>query len=177
MELILPTTEYKTSFIEAVKEYQEHPDTDLRSLQYRDLSIAELEADFGGYVEKIKSNARGENLPEGWVPSTVFWLVDGGEFLGRVSIRHRLTEHLEKIGGHIGYDIRPSQRGKGHGNTILALALLKAQELGISRALLTCDETNIISRKVIEKNGGVFEDHATDPATGVNKLRFWIENT
>ena len=40
--------------------------------------------------------------PRGWVPATYIWYVDGTEFLGRLSIRHRLTPWLHDYGGHIG---------------------------------------------------------------------------
>ena len=46
----------------------------------------------------------------GRVPQTTLWWVSGDEYLGRISIRHRLTAHLREIGGHIDYDIRPSAR-------------------------------------------------------------------
>jgi predicted acetyltransferase len=87
---------------------------------------------------------------------------------GRVSIRHRLTDHLREIGGHIGYDIRPSARQRGHATAMFAAALPVARSLGITRALLTCDEDNIASRKVIEANGGVLEDKSS------GKLRYWV---
>ena len=56
----------------------------------------------------------------GRVPQTTLWWVSGDEYLGRVSIRHRLTAHLREIGGHIGYDIRPSARQHGHAIAMLA---------------------------------------------------------
>lgn len=110
------------------------------------------------------------------MPHTTLWLVDNGAYIGTVDIRHKLTESLENYGGHIGYDIRPSQRGKGHGRTILALALPKARELGITRVRIMCDEHNVASRKVIEKNGGVFVDKGVNPENGHATLRYWIEN-
>ncbi len=176
MELVLPTTTYKDSYIEAVREFQADKTYPLMERSYHETRIAELDADFENYVEKERSKARGENLPDGWVPATTYWLVDKGEYIGKVNIRHRLTENLEKIGGHIGYDIRPSKRGRGYGSEILRLAFPKARELGITRALLTCDATNTASRKIIEKNGGILENRVPNPETGVDKLRFWIEN-
>ena len=95
----------------------------------------------------------------GRVPQTTLWWVSGDEYLGRISIRHRLTAHLREIGGHIGYDIRPSARQHGHATAMLAAALPVARSLGIDPALLTCDDDNIASRKVIEANGGTLEDH------------------
>lgn len=172
MELLTPSRKYKDSFIEAVKEFQTEKNSG--GERYAELSVEELERDFDAYVEKEESHSLGQNLPEGYVPETTYWLVDRDEFIGRVSIRHQLTEHLKQIGGHIGYDIRPTKRGQGYGNKILELALPKAKELGIQKALLTCDETNTNSRKIIEKNGGVLENKVPNPETGIGKLRFWI---
>ncbi|MCC3763146.1 GNAT family N-acetyltransferase [Glycomyces sp. TRM65418] len=105
--------------------------------------------------------------PPDFVPMTMLWWVDGDTFLGRISIRHRLNEHLREIGGHIGYDIRPGARRRGHATAMLAAALPRAAGLGIEKALITCDADNIGSRKVIERNGGTLEDQRGD------KLRFW----
>ncbi|WP_344492767.1 GNAT family N-acetyltransferase [Glycomyces endophyticus] len=105
--------------------------------------------------------------PAGFVPFTTLWWADGDTYLGRISIRHRLNEHLRDIGGHIGYDVRPSARGRGHATAMLAAALPRAAALGIDTALITCDESNTASRKVIERNGGVLDDRRGD------KLRYW----
>lgn len=175
MELVQPSTEYKSSFIEAVKEFQNDTDYTHRNKWYRKLTIPELETDFGSFVERELSHARGENIPEGYVPCTEYWLVDGKEFIGRVSVRHRLNDKLLNIGGHIGYDIRPTKRGQGHGNKILELALQKAKELGIERVLITSDIRNVASRKIIEKNGGILENQVPNPEMGFDALRFWID--
>src|SRR5665647_3411714 len=104
----------------------------------------------------------------GKVPETLLWWVDGDEYLGRLSIRHQLTDALREFGGHIGYMVRPSARGQGHARALLAAALPIARDLGIDPALLTCDADNVGSRRVIESNGGVLEDQRED------KLRFWV---
>ncbi len=176
MELVLPSFEHKNSFIEAVKEFV--PDQLMKSRDldafYERFSIPELESNFDILLDYARDRREGVNLSEGRVPSTDYWLVDNGEFIGRVNIRHMLNEHLKKMGGHIGYDIRPSKRRQGYGSKILELALPKARELGIDRVLLTCDATNDASRKIIEKNGGVLENQVPNSETGVDKLRFWI---
>lgn len=174
MELILPSAEYKDSFIEAVKEFRADA-KDVTTRRYRELSTSELKANFEAFVQKELSHARGEDMPEGYVPQSEFWLVEGGEYIGHVGVRHTLNEHLLNVGGHIGYSIRPSKRGRGYGNKILELALKKTKELGISRTLITCDVTNIPSRKIIENNGGVLENQVSNLETGTDKLRFWID--
>ncbi|MDP2648462.1 MAG: GNAT family N-acetyltransferase [bacterium] len=175
MELVQPSASYKDSFIEAVGEYKHDTVDSFRHTKYRELSLPELGSDFDAFVTRELGKAKGENLPEWYVPQTDYWLVDDGEFIGRVSIRHSLTEHLRRIGGHIGYDIRPSKRRQGYGTKILQLALPKARELGVGRVLVTCDADNTASRKIIEKNGGVLENEVPNPETGGTKMRFWID--
>ncbi|MEO5663968.1 MAG: GNAT family N-acetyltransferase, partial [Nocardioides sp.] len=94
--------------------------------------------------------------------------VDGDDYLGRISCRHELTDWLAEYGGHVGYEVRPSARRQGHATTMLRAVLPHVHALGIDPALLTCDDTNVASRKVIEAAGGVFEDQR------LNKLRFWL---
>ena len=55
----------------------------------------------------------------------------------------------------MGYDVRPSMRRLGYGTQLLRLALPVLQEHGIRRVRITCDDDNIGSAKIIEKNGGV----------------------
>jgi predicted acetyltransferase len=73
--------------------------------------------------------------------------------LGGIRLRHRLSERLWQDGGHIGYDIRPSERGKGYATKMLELVLEKARERGLPWVLLTVDPSNVASIRVMEKNG------------------------
>ena len=102
-------------------------------------------------------------------------MIDKNAFIGRLSLRHELNEFLLKIGGHIGYEIRPSRRKQGYGTEILRLGLEKAKELGLHRVLVTCDEDNIGSKKIIEHNGGKFENSIEIDGDKVKKLRYWID--
>ena len=138
---------------------------------YQQYTASETNVD--EYIQRTEDHSKGENLPEYWVPATTYWLVDNGEFVGHVNIRHRLNDHLEKVGGHIGYAVRPSSRNKGYGTKILALALPKAKELGLQKVLVTCDESNVASQKIIEKCKGQFQDKV--PGEDEPKLRYWIE--
>lgn len=94
--------------------------------------------------------------------------VDGQTYLGRVQIRHRLTGFLREQGGHIGYFVATAHRGREHATAMLRVALPVAAEIGLECALLTCDATNLASRKTIEANGGLYCDQRGD------KLRFWV---
>jgi predicted acetyltransferase len=126
-------------------------------------------AGFARFVERLRALADPETpVPDGIVHSTHLWWVEDDEYLGRVSIRHHLTPWLRDFGGHIGYVVRPSARRKGHATAMLAASLPWARALGIENALVTCDDTNEPSRKVIEACGGVFDDQREQ------KLRYWI---
>jgi predicted acetyltransferase len=109
--------------------------------------------------------------PTGHVPCTFYWVVDDDEpdtYLGSISIRHRLTPFLLEFAGHIGYSVRPSARRRGIATEALRLVRPRAAALGIDPALLTCDEDNVGSARVIEANGGVLED------VRGGKLRYWV---
>ncbi|MBU6323347.1 MAG: GNAT family N-acetyltransferase [Patescibacteria group bacterium] len=129
--------------------------------------------DPAGYLRALRDEARGVHLPPGWVPATTYWLVEEGTFIGRVTIRHRLNAYLRDEGGHIGYAVRASKRRKGYGTQLLRRALAKAAAMGLKRVLVTCDDTNVGSRKIIEANGGVLENRKR-AASGVLKRRYWI---
>ena len=164
MELVPPSQQFKEGYAEAIAELQDEP-----------LTLEEKRpTDLDEYIQWRTDHAQGKNLPEGWIPATTFWLLDEGEVMGEVNIRHELTEFLRTIGGHIGYWIRPSKRKQGYGKDILRLALEEAKKIGLERVLVTCDETNIGSKKIIEANGGVFEK-ANEMGDGEpKKLAFWI---
>lgn len=169
MELVEPSTKYRDSYLAARREDGKNAKEIKDGIRF-DL----IENDFASFIESLKARSKGHGLPAGYVADTKLWLVDGNEYIGSVTIRHSLTPQLLNVGGHIGYNIRTSQRRKGYGKKILELALPKAKELGIDKVLLTCDETNEGSRKIIEANGGVFEDKRPNPEGGPDKLRFWI---
>ena len=125
------------------------------------------------YEEWLKNNQDNEmgiNLPEGWVPDIqlVAFSIDG-QAVGFLNIRLCLNDFLLEEGGHIGYSIRPSVRGKGYAKEALRQGLQVAKEKNIKKALVTCSTENPASRAVIVANGGVFED----VRNGVE--RYWID--
>lgn len=171
IRLVLPSIKYKKSFLAAVQEFKKENNLYVLSV---DIPISVVTKNFAAYVKRIRNLAKGIGLTKGYVPETVFWLTDGSKFIGRTSIRHKLNKHLRLIGGHIGYEIRPSERKKGYGKKILEMALIKAQKLGINKSLVTCDETNVASRKIIEHCGGVLKDARSQGKGKPRKLLFWI---
>jgi predicted acetyltransferase len=127
------------------------------------------------FVQRLQDQEKGVNLPEGWVPCTAIYAFVGQDLVGRVNVRHQLNDFLLNVGGHIGYGVVPPYRGQGIATHLLGVGLEEARRLGIARALVTCNEDNDASARVIEKQGGVFENHF-DPGGGVPlKRRYWIE--
>lgn len=168
-QLVLPSSQYKTSFIQAVLEYQQEG-----LPHYASVDVAQLEQDFDEYIEQLAAESRGERLPDGYVPHTTYWLVEGDEFIGRADIRHVLNDYLATIGGNIGYDVRPSKRRKGYGKLILEMALAEAKTLGLKDVIVSCDVTNIGSSKIIQQNGGILQEVKPQGTGKPDKARYKI---
>lgn len=174
-QLVRPDVRIRESFAAAAKEFLaegrgEQDDASMLGREMRLYGERWLTPEgFASYVADLNSQVRpGPALPPGWVPCTTLWYVEGEEYLGRLAIRHTLTEWLRDYGGHIGYDVRPTARRLGHATAMLREALPVARELGVGPVLITCDVDNTGSRKVIQACGGVLEDERG------GKLRFWV---
>lgn len=168
MKLFLPSVRYQKSYLEALGEAEGEAGATI-------LAKPGINQSFEEFVKNKIEMSKGLHLPEGFVPATELWLVDKDEFIGRASIRHQLTENLLKIGGHIGYYIRPSKRRMGYGKMILKLALKETKKLGFSKALVTCDANNTGSCKIIEANGGILENMVENGKDNSLKRRYWIK--
>ena len=130
--------------------------------------------DVPAFVQTCRDHSDGRNLPVGWVPQTTFWLVrDAQRILGCSRLRHRLTSFLAEHGGHIGYDVRPSERRKGYGTRLLQLTLAEARSVGLTKVLITADETNVPSWRIIERNGGQCEPRGVRREADAVR-RYWI---
>lgn len=171
-ELSAPTVRVHASFLAAMEEFRAegvHRSShsglgrELRTWHPR-WSTAE---GFTTYVRRVAGVVADERV-DGPVPMSTFWWVDGAAYLGRITVRHRLTPSLHAYGGHIGYAVRPTARRQGHATAMLRAVLPRAHRLGIDPVLVTCDDTNTGSRRVIEACGGVFEDRRAE------KLRYRI---
>lgn len=126
------------------------------------------------YVELVHGWEDGVNLPDGFVEHAELVAVVDGDIVGRTSVRFVLNEFLRNIGGHIGYNVRPSFRRRGYATEILRQSLDLARAHGISPALVTCDIDNIGSMRVIEANGGVLEGIFDGEPGLPQKRRYWI---
>ncbi|MFE4712702.1 GNAT family N-acetyltransferase [Paenibacillus sp. NPDC056722] len=110
--------------------------------------------DFPKFLKGKVDMSEGTNLPPHYVPQTTYWLLVNSRPVGIGKLRHYLNDDLRRSGGHIGYTIRPSERSKGYGYIILNELIKAAKQKKIRELLLTCNEVNLSSRKVIEANSG-----------------------
>lgn len=117
-----------------------------------------------------------DTVPSDYVPAMTYLYTETERniIVGIVNIRLALNDYLEQFGGHIGYSIHPDYRGFGYGHAQLKAALIQARELGLNRVLITCDDDNLASSKVIEAQGGVLENIVEHPDYG-NIRRYWID--
>ena len=182
-QLVDPHVRYRTGYLAASDEFarwgdQRDGDGDLvqppepgyAGYEFTREGLADP-AEFARFVAQ-RVAARDEDAPRrsGWTACHFFWVVDDEDtYVGSLALRHELTPFLLREGGHIGYSIRPSARRRGHAREALRLTLPVARaELGLERVLVTCREGNEGSRRVIEANGGVYED------TRNGTRRYWV---
>ena len=127
------------------------------------------------WLEELKKRSSEDTVPEGLVPSSTYLGIREKDnyIVGMIDIRHYLNEYLTQVGGNIGYSVRKTERNKGYAKQMLKLALEKCKELKIKKVLITCNEDNIASEKVILSANAKFEDIRN--VDGKNKKRFWIE--
>lgn len=166
MELRRPTLADKAAILEMMTEFE-------RSQSPHDGGFWNTE-DFSyeDWLESSQEMEMGLNLPEGWVPAVQLVAFEAdNRAVGFLNLRLRLNDYLREQGGHIGYSIRPTERGKGYAKEALCQGLQVAKTKNINKVLVTCSQDNPASRAVIVANSGQLEDvrHGTE--------RYWIDLT
>lgn len=165
MRLLLPTLAMKEQYLDFAGDWAAHGE-EITPYSVRLLSR--------GYEEWLEDAKRRETVVVNHFVTahSYFWVDPKGEVVGALNLRHSLNEHLLRVGGHIGYGVRPSRRRQGHAAAMLEAALPHARALGLTRVLITCDKTNIGSARTIQKNGGVLENEVEDGDHVMQ--RYWI---
>lgn len=129
------------------------------------------------WLDRLAALSAPDTCPSGLVPSTTLLCVrrDDDKVVGMVDIRHELNDYLRRFGGHIGYSIRPDERGKGYAKAMLGMTLPEAAKVGLEKVLITCDRDNEASRRTILAWGGVMENEVWNEGEGCFVQRYWVE--
>lgn len=110
---------------------------------------------FDNALDTIISHSKGLNLPEGYVPQTIYYLWDDDKIAGTFHFRHYLCESLVEGSGHIGYYIAPEFRGKGYASQGLKMLIDEIRNtVHEDEIYLRVDKNNTASLRVMLKNGG-----------------------
>lgn len=168
--LVKPSRELETEAMKYRNEYLEQGEKHINgSLGFNHYD------NYNEWLEKVMLALKKETSPID-VPATTYFTVrkSDNKIIGTIQLRHELNDDLLKRGGHIGYGICPSERGKGYGTKQLSLALEKAKELGISRVMISCDQTNFASANVATRNGGKLQWEGYDEEDGFIQI-YWID--
>lgn len=143
----LPDYSDKDMLSEYVKEHRENGEKSISA------SLGLASSEYRAWVEKIQRNA--QTGDEVWGKSLLYLCIDDGRLIGLLSIRYDLPKELADKYGHIGYGVRPSERGKGYATEMLRYALSVCREKGMAQVIIGCYKDNTASLTVIKKNGGV----------------------
>jgi predicted acetyltransferase len=125
------------------------------------------------WIDLMDSYRQGVDLPENRTRAAFLAADVDGQLVGRASIRFELNDYLVFRGGHIGYDVLSAFRRRGFATAILRQSIDIARNEGVTDVLVTCDDSNVGSAKVIERCGGVIEKIAFDE-DGTAFRRYWI---
>lgn len=168
-----PSLKRKGQAIEYVKEHIEY-----KSDIHGSGSLQKWLDNYEGWLERLEQISNPETCPLGYVPGNTYFLIneDEDKIIGMIDIRHKLNDFLLQYGGHIGYGTRPTERRKGYNKISLYLGLLKAQELGLDKVLITATDSNPGSYKTILALGGILENKIPDDEEpDISLGRYWID--
>ena len=148
--LEIPTIERKVDAIDFINEFYEYK-SDINGVGglYRYLD------NYEAWLKKLEEDYV-RPLSEEKVPARTYFLIreNDNRIVGMINIRLALNEKLSKFGGHIGYGIRPTERGKGYNKINLYLGLKVCDEYGIEKVFMDADLDNSASWKTMEALGG-----------------------
>ena len=166
---LAPSVAYRSAFLAMLDDFDAH---DPHNAEH----YAAARHDFATYVQGLRDEEAGVNLPEGFVPRTHRWLLSpAGELVGVARVRHRIdTPFLTEHGGHIGYDVAPAMRRRGYGHIAMAVGLREARRIGLDRVLLCASETNAPSRATIERAGGILESTSYSEFWKERLCKYWV---
>ena len=161
MTLVWPSQQYLPSYVAALQ--RGWSADNLRGQAAAQEELRRIAADPAGFLAgRIDREARGGDvtLPDGSspprIPGYFRWMWDG-EFCGTINFRWQPgTEALPSYClGHIGYAVVPWKQRRGHATRALGELLVDARAERLRYVEITTLIDNVISQRVIERNGGV----------------------
>lgn len=171
IRLIKPSMKYRDDIMEFRDELIEANDKDAFAGcgSLKQCTTAEA------WLECLAMRENAETCPNGGVPSNTYLAVRERDcrIVGIIDLRHHINHPILGLwGGHIGYSVRPTERGKGYAKQMLCLNLENCRRRGLEKVMVTCSPDNIASKKAIIANGGEFEKEVTVDDEIIN--RYWI---
>jgi len=152
LELQLPTLQHKKAAENFKREFLKMQEPVINGSALFD------QMEYESWLTHNTNNRQESTVNSDWVTATTFFAVRKRDqkIIGMIDIRHNLEHNfLAQYGGHIGYSVLPSERGKGYATEILRMGIEYAKSLNIKKLMLSCFSDNIPSIKTILKCGGV----------------------
>jgi len=156
MKFVFPTPEYEQRANAFIQEFYDHG-SEINGTGALDYYLRE--STYAEWLKKVLRDIDLANIPAGRVPGYTYFYVreDDGVIVGMANIRLALNDFLRREGGHIGYSIRPTERRKGYGTSMLRGALDFLKIIGLNEIIVTCDRDNAASAGVIKNCGGILD--------------------
>lgn len=149
-KFVVPTIEWKQKAIDFINEFYKY-NSNINGTG----GLQRYLDNYEGWLEKLEEDYNRQPSEEK-VPARTYFFVreSDNKIIGMINIRLALNECLKKYGGHIGYSIRPTERGNGYNKINLYLGLKVCKENGIEEVFMDADKDNPASWKTIESLGG-----------------------
>ncbi len=149
--LEFPTISHKSRYLDMIEEWKNFEKPDSPWALFRGENFEE-------FLEITEKNKETNSLG---VPATLFFFMEDADILWALQLRHHIDHPNLSMewwaGGHIGYWLHPSARGKWLATEMLSLGLEEARKLWLEKVLISAFEDNPASWKTIEKCGWKFE--------------------
>lgn len=149
MKLVKPHKKYLSSYVEAIEEGFPIGGCSDDYIFVRD--------NFSKHIKNILKPREiwNDGIYRDDVPFERYWIIENDIFVGNLILREEMTDFHEILGGNLGYRIRKGFCGRGYATKALYFALEICKKKKMNEILITCNDDNFPSIRVIEKNNGI----------------------